>query len=140
VWAIEFGRTVPATAFVVGVRLGGARLEQPAIESAGKRFRIQGSEFEILEGQGFFDWYPDPSGGFHTGAALGVATMRRDLVMGGREQFGYGLALEAGHGVWLGKSWSAGAVLRVSGARMSGADFGTTLFLLPSLSASLAWH
>jgi hypothetical protein len=111
--ALELGGSVPATGFVIGVRAGVARLDQPAIEAGGERFRIKDSEFDLFEGQAFVDFYPDPSGGFHAGMAFGVARFSRTSSVRGRTHVGYDLSLEVGYGFWLGKSWSFGPVLRV---------------------------
>lgn len=66
----------------------------------------------------FIDGYFDPSGGFHLGGMLGIASYaivfddddQEDI-----EQGGGGAAFWVGYDAWVGDDWSIGGLLRLTG-------------------------
>jgi hypothetical protein len=77
--------------------------------------------------------------GLYVGGALGLSSLEHSAAS--REQHtGYSLSLEAGYRTWISPNWSLGGVLRVSGARLEGQEFGVTTLVSPTCAVSLAWH
>jgi len=69
----------------------------------------------------FADYYPDPTGGFHVQAALGIGTLSFDSNRDVNSRFppdkwsggGAGAMLGVGYEAWIAKQWSLGGVFRV---------------------------
>jgi hypothetical protein len=79
------------------------------------------SQLQMLSVMG--DVYPNPSGGFHAGGALGLASVRdTDLPNSNRsqDQSGLGLSAHVGYEWWVGNYWGLGGLLRFTYARAKG--------------------
>jgi hypothetical protein len=71
----------------------------------------------------FFDAFPDNRSGWHLGGELGFATSqfeRQPNFVGAT--YGAGAAAWVGHDWWVAPEWSAGLMLRLSGAYMFGSQ------------------
>jgi hypothetical protein len=66
----------------------------------------------------FIDGFPDPEGGFHVGGMLGLAgyNVEDDPLTGDEQTGGFGAAVWAGFGGWVGSEWTLGGMLRFTGA------------------------
>jgi hypothetical protein len=71
----------------------------------------------------FADWFPDPRGGFHVGATLGLALLSiaddNGNVSNSNEKRGGGGALRVGYDFWVGDQWSIGILGQLVGASVS---------------------
>jgi hypothetical protein len=76
------------------------------------------------------DVYPNPSGGFHVGGALGLASVRDndvpDANRSRQDQSGLGLSAHVGYEWWVGNYWGLGGLLRFTYARTKGDYVGGT--------------
>jgi hypothetical protein len=99
----------------------------------------------------FFDYYPDPTRGFHFMAALGLATLTpRVFGDAATEQSEYlaiggGLILGTGYDWWVADEWSLGVLARTSVAVLSGKDEAAARWVhiitgSPSLLVTLTYH
>ena len=139
--ALDAGGTIASARLVVGARVAVSVIREPHVDSSnyGREFVVRGSALTFPSVQMFTHFYPDLRDGLYFGGALGMSSLEHSAES--REQHtGYSLSLEAGYRAWISPNWSLGGVLRVSGARLEGQEFGVTTLLSPTCSASLAWH
>ena len=111
-----------------GIVLGGALMIDRILglsgtDEQGATLDLGGYDFTFLLIGPFLDVYPDPGGGLHLQAALGLATLGVSRPQNAQssntsidDPSGVGVALGAGWELWLGDDVSAGALLRVSWA------------------------
>jgi hypothetical protein len=106
----------------LGLAVGGALL----VGSLGAdRIRVDGNDaFVDVSGQygvvgAFVDGFPNPTGGFHLGGALGLAGLRLGVADEGPvDDFdggGLGLAAWVGYDAWISSEWSLGGMLQFVG-------------------------
>jgi hypothetical protein len=107
-----------------GITLGGGAFTNTAVSVPYRGSNL--SQFQFLVGP-FFDAYPRNKGGFHFGAAVGLAGSTLDSLPGG-PAFGGGGALFTGYDAWVAPEWAAGFFLRGTGAFMAGSDVNTASF------------
>lgn len=130
----------PGDGFVIAGTLLGQSIPKPVLK------RDQASDVDLpgpltLNVIGVsMDWFPNPTGGFHVGAMLGfaVATAPRpktdlfDVVGGG----GGALAISTGYDFWIADQWSLGALLRLTGARLTSDQKATDPTTLTEVEAT----
>jgi hypothetical protein len=133
-----------ATDLMIGVMpapsmaVGGALLSNIAIgmslKDSAPSSVSSSAQFHYLVGPAF-DAFPDPRGGFHLGAAAGLA----GAVLGSPpglpgSMLGFGGAAWVGYDMWIAPEWSTGLLLRGNGAYLGGsnadgATFGASLLI-----------
>ncbi len=107
----------PGGGVVVGGGFVGQDISDPKIELDGEEvddddtFDNDNSLGMVLVGP-FVDWFPDPHGGAHVGAMVGIAAI--GLSNGGDEDdnqssTGWGGSLWGGYDFWVANQWSLGA-------------------------------
>ncbi len=152
---LAIGGTI-ADGWVLGGGIYTADLLASTYRSAGDTTLLPPSELDPgLRSLGLFgpfvDYYPNPSGGFHFQAALGLATLTpRVFGSSATEQSEYlalggGLMLGAGYEVWVDDEWSLGILSRTTAVGLGGtddADVGWAHFVItsPSLLVTLTYH
>jgi hypothetical protein len=137
--ALDAGGTIASARLVVGARVAVSVIREPHIDSNSYEFVVRGSALTFPSFQVFTHFYPDLRDGLYFGGALGLSSLEHSAAS--REQHtGYSLSLEAGYRAWISPNWSLGGVLRVSGARLEGEDFGVTTLISPTCAVSIAWH
>jgi hypothetical protein len=114
----------PGDGFVIAGTLLGQTIPKPVLKSDQARDvdLPNALTFSVLGVS--MDWFPNPTGGFHVGATLGFAVAAAprpktdvfDTLGGG----GGALAISTGYDFWIADQWSLGALLRLTGARLSG--------------------
>jgi hypothetical protein len=151
------GSARPGLALGFAVYVGVA--SSPSVEV---RQEDRGSYLESLDGRAFstgiigafVDFYPDPKGGFHVEAAVGVAPLTWEMEVadwagesrdwsGG----GFGARLGTGYEFWISEQWSLGALARLQfgHGRLkptendSGPELEVTTFN-PGLAAVVTFH
>lgn len=99
----------------------------------------------------FVDWYPNPRGGFHAQAALGLTTLTARVFGHGATErseylgLGGGLLIGTGYDWWVAAEWSIG-VLTQLGVRVlrgeddDGVSWTHVMTTSPTLSISLTYH
>jgi hypothetical protein len=141
--AIELGGTLSDFGLVLGGRVGFTRVYSPVVETLGKRFTLEEHSLGIWNAELIAELYPDPTSDLHFGAGLGLSGIDPDIQStrsSGEGHQGWCASLEIGHGLWIGRQWTLGAVARVTAARLQGDRFGRTTLLMPGAYAALAWH
>jgi len=101
-----------------GLAIGGALLSEAMV---GAKYEVDGTEIgdgTVITGLlgAFIDGFPDPTGGFHVGGALGFSSVTaEELGESGDtlEMAGLGGAVWLGYDFWVGSEWSVGPLLRV---------------------------
>ncbi len=90
----------------------------PSPEAGGGATRLgNGAMTQVLAGP-FVDYFPDPRGGLHFGAAPGFMFLQRGAESASDEEstaIGAGAALWVGYDFWMGDDWSVGAALSGEG-------------------------
>lgn len=137
--ALELGGTIRGTGLVLGGSLGLAQVRDPIVSTLGTRFELQNSTFSTFRFGGFTRYYPDAHGGLSLGLGAGVMSLELQS-SGARQLTGLYLALEAGHGIWIGEQWSLGLNARLTAAGLRGEVAGATWVLMPALLFAVAWH
>jgi hypothetical protein len=132
---------------VLAVRFSGGGANQPAISTLGERFSVRSHNLDIIQGNLFVRYYPDPTDGLHFGGGGGILAL--DVTQGessfdstgriGDEQRGFGFLLEGGHGIWFAQQFSVAGTLQVVAGRVAG-DHGASFVFAPQLLASVTWH
>jgi hypothetical protein len=138
---VDAGGTIASAQLVVGARVAVSVIREPHIDSVShdREFVVRGSALTFPSFQLFTHFYPDLRDGLYFGGALGLSSLEHSAAS--REQHtGYSLSLEAGYRAWISPNWSLGGVLRVSGARLEGQEFGVTTLISPTCAVSIAWH
>lgn len=111
----------PGGGVVVGGGFVGQDISDPKVEVDGEE--LDADLFDDDDALGmvllgpFVDWFPDPRGGAHVGAMIGVAAI--GLSDGGDEDdnessTGWGGSLWGGYDFWVANQWSLGAEGRVA--------------------------
>lgn len=132
---------------VLGARISVGGAYGPAISTLGERFSIYRHNLELVQGNLFFRYYPDPSDGLHVGLGGGLLNLRASrgehtfdsTITIGQDQRGFGFILEGGHGIWLSKQFTAAATLQIAAGRVTG-DNGASFVFAPQLFAGVTWH
>jgi hypothetical protein len=92
------------------------------------RTSTRSSNLQMLSVMG--DVYPNPSGGFHVGGALGLASFRdTDVPSANRSdqnESGLGFSAHVGYEWWVGNYWGLGGLLRFTYAATKGDYVGGT--------------
>jgi hypothetical protein len=116
--AIDFllGGT-PTPGFVIGGGFLSNGMDNPSNETTAEKRDTEWTVTTSVVGP-FVDGFPDPEGGFHLGGMLGLANLivQDDDDLGDEQTGGFGAALWAGYGGWVGSEWSLGGMLRLTGA------------------------
>lgn len=135
----------PGLVFGARVSVGGAY--GPAISTLGQRFSVYNHNLELIQGNLFLRYYPDPTEGLHFGGGAGILNLQASegeqtfstTLRIGEEQRGFGFMLEGGHGIWLAKQFSVAATLQIVAGRVTG-DHGASFVFAPQLFAGVTWH
>jgi hypothetical protein len=136
---IDAGGTTRNAQLVLGGRVAFLPIVEPELRAKGYEFRVEDGRLEFVNVHVFTHYYPDLRGGAFFGGAIGFASLK-STAGDDEQQRGFSASLEGGYRAWLGPQWSLGGVVRVTGARVEGDDFGVTTVFAPTLSASIAWH
>jgi hypothetical protein len=141
------GGTLRWPSLLLGLRVDVGGPNAPAVSTLGERFSISDHNLQLVQVSPFLRYYPDPTDGLHFGAGISILVL--EAAQGtsvfdstyslGESQAGAGVLLEAGHGIWVSRQFSAFATLRVVTGRVSG-DNGASFIFAPSLFGGLAWH
>ena len=112
-----FGGT-PTPGLVIGGGLLLNSVQDPEVEPEnGASEEIEGN-LGVAQVGVFIDGFFDPSGGFHLGGMLGLASYGLQFDDDDRdniEQGGGGAAIWVGYDAWVGSEWSIGGLLRLTG-------------------------
>jgi hypothetical protein len=113
--------------FILAGSFTGGFLNDPKISDDTRLLRpLRRTQLSMLSIMG--DVYPDPSGGFHVGGALGLASLqvRHDdnAPSSSQDESGFGFSAHVGYEWWVGNYWGLGALGRLFYARTRG-DYGT---------------
>ena len=111
----------PGGGFVIGGGFVGQEISDPKIELNGEE--VDDDVFDGDDALGmvlfgpFVDWFPDPRGGAHVGAMIGVAAI--GLSNGNDDNdnessTGWGGSLWGGYDFWVANQWSLGAEGRIA--------------------------
>lgn len=112
----------PAAGFVVGGGFVGQDISDPKVEltlSSGgstldeEDFEADGALGIVVLGP-FVDWYPDPQGGFHAGAMVGLGGIGLE-----ESESGLGGALSVGYDIFFANQWSFGITARAVAVKTS---------------------
>jgi hypothetical protein len=134
----DAGGTFAQASLVLGGRVAAMAIHEPRVDSNGYQFIEEGSVLTLVSLQVFTHYYPSLEGGLYFGGALGLGSLNSSAF--GELHRGPSLSLEGGYRAWISPNWSLGGVLRVSGARLEGEEFGVTTLVSPTCAVSLAWH
>jgi hypothetical protein len=115
--------------FILAGSYTGTFLGKPDLKNDTRLLRTsRQTNLQMLSVMG--DVYPNPSGGFHAGGALGLASVRdNDLPDANRnqqDQSGLGLSAHVGYEWWVGNYWGLGGLFRFAYARTKGDYVGGT--------------
>jgi hypothetical protein len=101
---------------VVAGRLEGAAIINRDETTRGTTYKLDDTLHVVDAAAALVDFYPNPAGGLHAGAALGIAAITElDTHMGGSQtSWGPLVALHAGWEGFVSRRWSAGGMLRVA--------------------------
>jgi len=132
---------------VLGVRIAVGGAYSPAISTLGERFSVQRHNLELVQGNLFVRYYPDPTDGVHFGAGGGLLNLQASdgehsfdsTTSIGDEQRGFGFMLEGGHGIWISMQFSAAGTLQLVAGRVAG-EHGASFVFAPQLFAGVTWH
>jgi len=137
--AFELGGTLRGTGLVLGGSLGFTEMRDPIVSTQGTRFELENATYSSFRFGAFTRYYPDTRDGLSLG--LGAGLMSLGMQSSGAEQLrGFYLALEAGHGLWIGKQWTLGLNARLTAASLRGEVPGATSVFMPGLFLAAAWH
>jgi hypothetical protein len=112
--------------FILAGSYTGTFLSNPNLRNDTRILRpLRESQLSMLAVMG--DVYPNPSGGFHIGGAIGLAslTVRNDSdpATTKHDESGLGLSAHVGYEWWVGNYWGLGGLLRFTYAGTKG-DYG----------------
>lgn len=133
--------------FVIGGELVFQQVSKPNVSLAGATDATAKNDanFGILGP--FFDWYPNPRGGFHFGGVIGPAVLSASDSQTGdtlSSSKGAGASLTAGYDFWVSPQWSIGLGARLFGGSVSQSygDGSTEKNRVSgaTLSVSALWH
>jgi hypothetical protein len=108
----------PTPGFVIGGGLLINSAGNPKLEPATGASRQLDGSMSVAQIGMFVDGFFDPSGGFHLGGMLGIATYLvapdDDAVYANIAHSGGGAAIWVGYDAWVGDQWSLGGMLRLT--------------------------
>jgi hypothetical protein len=136
---VDAGGTISKAKLVIGGRFSAVAIRRVRYDSNGSEFVDASNELVLFGVQVLGHYYPDLTGGLYFGGALGVGSLEPSA-RHAEHHSGYALAIEAGHRGWVGRNWSIGGVLRLSGAVFEGKRFGVTTLIAPTCGVTVAWH
>jgi hypothetical protein len=115
--------------FILAGSYVGTFLGSPDLKNDTRLVRTsRASNLSMLSVMG--DVYPNPSGGFHVGGSLGVASVRDtdvpNATRSSQDQTGLGLSAHVGYEWWVGNYWGLGGLLRFTYAGTKGDYVGGT--------------
>jgi hypothetical protein len=106
-----------------GIILGGALLfdSLPSTRFGADGYAIK-TGLSLATVGPFIDGYPNPRGGFHSGAMLGAsaAHLSSNPYYATENAYGFGLATWLGYDCWVADQWSVGGLLRFAGSHVVG--------------------
>ena len=116
--------------FVLGGGFVGQDIQDPEVTvdlaGAGSASGVASNETLGVVALGLFgDWFPDPEGGAHVGALIGIGALG---LQGDNDEAstGAGASLWAGYDFWVGKQWSLGPEVRLVAVSTERQVLGTT--------------
>lgn len=136
--------------FILAGSLVGMVVSEPTVEAAGYSAKMSNTSVSLSTLGLLGDWYTDPSGGFHVGALLGIASLsaQRDTTRSSDDaetELGRGIALAAhvGYEGWVGADWALGGMFRLLYAGLSAESDGKTWHdkvFVPTLSFTATYN
>lgn len=116
-YELLLGGTI-GSGFVLGGGFVGQDISEPKITVTGGGGALDSSSIAKNQSLGvvvlgpMVDWFPDPKGGGHVGAMVGIGGIG---LSGddGKSSSGTGASLWGGYDFWVGEQWSLGPELRV---------------------------
>lgn len=110
-WAVSPG-------FTVGGGAMGGHIFKPTVEVAGAETDSKNDLIFLVVGP-YLDWAPNPAGGLHVLAHLGVATLEDGSDDTDTIALGFGAGLGVGYDVWVSDQWAIGGLARLQMLRTS---------------------
>ena len=132
---LELGGTLRGLGLVLGGGIGYAEIDNPIVNTLGRRFELSGAQLSVLNLEAFTKYYTNPKAGLHLGASVSFGGVEGSGLLRGP-----GLSLEVGQSFWLARQWSFGVAARLNAAALQGDIPGTTVLLMPGLFATIACH
>ena len=139
------GGTV-ADGLVIGGGIHGMHIVHPTIKLGNAEVEPDSDVIGMTFGP-FVDYYPEPTGGLHFGALIGVSTLADADEDTEGVAFGIGASAFVGYDIWVGNQWSIGPMARFqymhtvdrigTGPFTTDVTFNT---IVPVLMLSIAYH
>jgi len=118
---IAIGGT-PTPGLVLGGAFMASLLPKPDVTSGDVHGRAK-SDFILLLGGPFVDYFPKATEGFHVGLMLGVAFAKpADERSAKYDLLGVGASATVGYDFWVGEQWGFGPAVRLSAAYLGRSD------------------